>query len=823
MQTGRIKSYDASTGWGVLTAEEGKDTYFRSAPTDPPLGPGDDVVFDVRTTFPRGPEVVNLERTRRAPDQSAERITTVRPSQQITTQSRSSHTVFRIPVRRPGPDPLVAPAAQGPVANPDPGHYITGAPAVGSENTAAASELAARAAEARAAYLAALDAKQKRNYHRARSLFERAIRLGTTDTAVYTAYAAMEKGLQDFARARAVFEKAITNLPPFGKFYEDYGMLEKKQGNLVGAATLFRKGLESDPDYKALHGHLGQTLLAIGLPWALAEAESHLELAKRYGYWDQATEFSYKLLKVLRGHPRGRLAVEFFNRLKFDIVQITPHAVNTYATDFLVRCIRPEYEQSYDLVGDLFMRCYYKATIDYDDIKQLLSKFSSTDSLDRTNRDVIFVILNSAAQVRDSLFRILESPGKNPVIVPLEESDVSASIHASEHESLLRRVLDEWLYRRDLYKGNVPVSGRKFFGREQELAELLKNVDTGNHTGIFGLRKVGKTSLLKQLKEKRQSDLVIYLDLLATPPGVQDTKYLYWEIANQLHGEVLLKRRDLAHLPFRLGGKTRIYSEVDQNNIALDFDHDLRMILRELPGKVNHQQKVLILMDELEKILPIPNVQPGFGGYIDLFSYIRGVSQQQDGLVSIITAANPSVCEDPTWAGIDNPVFKFYQELFLPPLERDECDEMIIKLGRGMGLSYTEPGLQMIYTQTGGHPFVSRQLCSRIVALNKSRPLLVRELHVMEAADAFLREDTATFAEILSRLDQHFPHEKTLLLAVVQGCDTDAALAALAPATMQSALRHLVGYQLIERLGTRYRVKMRLLDEWLKLHWIGVG
>jgi hypothetical protein len=226
------------------------------------------------------------------------------------------------------------------------------------------------------------------------------------------------------------------------------------------------------------------------------------------------------------------------------------------------------------------------------------------------------------------------------------------------------------------------------------------------------------------------------------------------------------------------------------------------------------------LVDELEKMLPIKGIQDGFTGYIDFFGYIRGLSQEEGTLVSIVTAANPSITEDPQWGGQDNPVFKFYQELFLPPFQRSECDEMIIKLGRGMGMLYAAKSLTLVYEKSGGHPFIARQLCSRIATMYKDRPLHVQPSHVGAAADDFVRDDSSTFKEILARLESYFPEEKNILGAIVRGSTTEEQLTERFGKDVALKLRHLVGYQLIERNERAYKTKIGLLDTWLRKHWL---
>lgn len=77
------------------------------------------------------------------------------------------------------------------------------------------------------------------------------------------------------------------------------------------------------------------------------------------------------------------------------------------------------------------------------------------------------------------------------------------------------------------YETRAPVTGSRFFGREQEIARILANPDT-NHA-ILGIRRIGKTSLLREIErlliERETAARVVYLecsDLLCTDDYIRE-------------------------------------------------------------------------------------------------------------------------------------------------------------------------------------------------------------------------------------------------------------------------------------------------------------
>ena len=178
------------------------------------------------------------------------------------------------------------------------------------------------------------------------------------------------------------------------------------------------------------------------------------------------------------------------------------------------------------------------------------------------------------------------------------------------------------------------------------------------------------------------------------------------------------------------------------------------------------------------------------------------------------------ICEMGKWGEVDNPLFEFIKSIYLPPFPMSECSDMAVKLGRGMGIEYDDEALVSLYAETGGHPYIVRQYCSFISKRFPNRPLRVSPGIVCGCADDFVFERSHVFQEILERLDRDFPLEKDLLGFIVDGVRSEKELGELAGQPGQDALRHLLGYQLVQRCEDgNYIVHIGLLQRWLQKSW----
>lgn len=377
-----------------------------------------------------------------------------------------------------------------------------------------------------------------------------------------------------------------------------------------------------------------------------------------------------------------------------------------------------------------------------------------------------------------------------------------------------RDLLGQYLGQRDLYNSTVPVygvSGRLFFGRERLLEQLADEVQRGHFIGIYGLRKMGKTSLVYQLRdEKLQGDAVAYVDLQALQMS-QDIHPLYYQLERDLY--IRLSTRDTSFANLLTLGKYERYSTlpITHEHIPLIFAEDMRALLDDLSeGKITSIRRIVIILDELERILPVSG-QNGIQGYLEFFGLLRGLMQTEryrGFLSSVVVAANASISEHGYWEDRENPVFALYKTEFLKPFSAEECNDMVKTLGRGMSIRWEDEALQAVFTETGGHPFLTRLFCSRIARQYRNRPLMVTPEMVQSQILPFIREEGDKLEQITELLHRNFPQEEEFLLQI--------ALDEVPHDLPDESLRHLLGYQLISTNGTKYSVTLNLLRRWLR-------
>jgi cold shock CspA family protein len=674
----------------------------------------------------------------------------------------------------------------------------------------------------------AILARDSRRYDEAVAAYEKGMRNSPT-TQLILSYAAMEKNRRRKASAMRIYEAGIRIFKDNAKLREDAGILAASIGDYRGAIRLLNEALKLSQSQ-----HRGEKGVLLALAHTHYALETIQDLQQAITYYERARDLfgrgstqlpdydilALNLAKIRTQHHRGNLTVRFLRQAKFEIVRARLLEQITEGAEFVVRSDNAELSESYGLASHLIVRVMFKAQVSLTDLEDLDSSVRRWSNSGLGDDQVALVVVSSLPQELQRLLsaRIEDHRRSVPAIVPLQQSEIEVSEDAL---AVLRESLDRWLYRRDLFAGNSPVEGRRFFGRDKPLADLRESISTVTPTGIFGLRKVGKTSLLKegQRRASELGDVVVYMDLLRVPSDVSDCRWLYWRIATELRSEVE-KLPGLRGGRWRLAGEFRDFLDIPSGfPVAIAFDADLTSLLARLRGAaLNPNPRVVLLLDEVERLLPTRLGKSGFEGFFDFFGYFRGLSQENNNFVLVITGANNVLSEAAQFGGRDNPVFNYFKEIYLPLLEPDECSLMIRELGRGMGIRFDQDARDHIYNLTGGHPFFARQLCSFVAGRNRDRPLQVSRKMIESIADEYLDVRSADFEEIVERLERDFPNELAVCvnLARAGGRLPLSEVRGEPGKQFGSMIRHLTGYQIVRVSDQTVALTIQLLTRWLE-------
>lgn len=673
----------------------------------------------------------------------------------------------------------------------------------------------------------AIIAKDNRRYEEAAKLYEKGLK-ESPSVPLVVSYASMERLRKRHRDAMRILENGIQIFGDDSKVREDAGILAAYMGEYPRALRLLHDSLELSRGKgqprreKSILLALARTYYRMDEFSMLRNAVQYYEqaqdiLGKRESHLEAADFLAMNVARIRTQHHRGNLAVQFLLAAKFKIIKAKLLETKTDGAEFVIEINNPEFRESYGVAQNILVRCMFKANVSRDDLEEIDEVVKEHDTLDEQVALMIVASLPENLQ-RDLFARIEQRKKLALAIVPIQQSQIET---LGEPLVVLRGVLDRWLYRRDLFAGNVPVVGRRFFGRDKALAEVRDAIETSTPTGVYGLRKVGKTSLLQESQRRatEAGDIVVYLDLLSMPAEIHDCRWLYYEIDKRLKYEA--DRLQIGGLRWRLSGPFEEYLDIPSDlPVATAFDSDLKRLMEAIRKEnISPRPKVVLLLDEIERLLPTSLGKKDFQGSLDFFSYIRGISQETTDFVVIITGANSMITEAAQFDGRDNPVFNFFNDIYLQFLEDDESSLMISVLGRGMGIRFDGDAISHIHSLTGGHPFFAKQLCSFVSDRYLERPLRVTRSMVVELANQYLAVKSSDFNEIIARLERDYPAELKVCidLANAGGSMPVGKIYSRRSAPMHgSAIRHLTGYQIVKIKNQQAYLTIDLLSRWLQ-------
>ncbi|MBM3736870.1 MAG: hypothetical protein FJW39_13890, partial [Acidobacteria bacterium] len=268
-------------------------------------------------------------------------------------------------------------------------------------------------------------------------------------------------------------------------------------------------------------------------------------------------------------------------------------------------------------------------------------------------------------------------------VIPLAAAGLERGLADDKAKETLREMEEPFVTRTDPYDESRAVTDPTwFYGRTAMLGELPPVLRQGQHVGVFGLRKIGKTSLLSQLRLRLIDVPMVWLDCQAYEPLAVD---LLREILTRL-------RREVA----RLQGKQLRDRQPGGDN--LNQLRDQLVALHEQWRKTS-SERFIVILDEIDKWFPDrreASSEPALTEYVKLFRILRAVAQERGGMLSILVAGywpdmnRQNLLREATG---ENPMYLSYQEKFVGCLREDEARKMIREIGQWKDIAWTDDAL----------------------------------------------------------------------------------------------------------------------------------
>jgi ATP-dependent Clp protease ATP-binding subunit ClpA len=269
----------------------------------------------------------------------------------------------------------------------------------------------------------------------------------------------------------------------------------------------------------------------------------------------------------------------------------------------------------------------------------------------------------------------LEKPFDLEQLLPLVESALKTPINVSRGQQGYVPIPNP-------FSAGLIVSGESFFNRMVELATIIDATARRQSVSIVGPRRIGKSSLLRELYRRLSSldYFPIYLDV-----SMFDSEASFIKTVDE-------KLR---------GTATRDSEAASAESPTL---YDLQQRLENL----HHARGVVLLLDEFHRPAVFSDV---------FFATLRAWATT--GLLSLIVAHTEELAELGLESAFTSPLTNIFRTVRLTEFEPDEALRLATFNGR---IDFSEREIDFIMTETKGHPYYIQMLCSRLIELkNRER------------------------------------------------------------------------------------------------------
>lgn len=489
---------------------------------------------------------------------------------------------------------------------------------------------------------------------------------------------------------------------------------------------------------------------------------------------------------------------------------------STYSIHF----IKPvaKLRQLYNLGDEVLILCCNDSLMNYKSrTKDLINYLLGSQSEYRNRLDkVTCFLVDDCKDIEEIIQRDrIENPDAR-LIIPFSYDELYDEITSEKLQNRMRT----FLYERDLFGVASPLQDDNlFFGKDRFniISELYGKYLQGEHGGLFGLRRSGKTSILNLLRcrVEQNSGAAIYFDC---------TKYhhLRWNsFLHQIIREIKDKytyesteTQDISLPPdFTLDEAGSRYTEA---RAPISFEEDLKRLHIGLNGR-----RILLIFDEIEQISYTTSPSKDWGDGRDALFFwqtMRAISQTNNRIFSfIITGVNPKCIEDSKIDNQPNPIFNVLVPQYITLFDYNDVKNMVSGIGGHLGLQFEEELYARLIDDYGGHPFLTRQVCSKINAdiLGKKEPRpfkVSKYLYEIQAHEYQAKMETI-IEQILGVLEDFYPSEYDLLkILALDGNEYFKKNLRFG----DNSVSHLLGYCLIEHVQSNYFIRIKTIATYLK-------
>lgn len=397
--------------------------------------------------------------------------------------------------------------------------------------------------------------------------------------------------------------------------------------------------------------------------------------------------------------------------------------------------------------------------------------------------NICFILISKDNNIDEKINNLIETEPEHPIVIPFSYLDLTKQILESAFENKFR----EKFYTRDLFSFSSALKkDTYFFGRNNLVNGIVNKHKSFEHSGLFGLRKSGKTSIIYAVQRRFEIENISYLFTDCESPNVHLKRWY------QLLEKIVRDYHNLNSINLKINYEGRYL----EHNAADNFEIDIIKIFNARGKKYS-----VFIFDEIERITPGISSSEHWKSENDFLLFwqtLRAFIQKNTNVFTyMLVGTNPTCIEKITLNSSDNPLYGSIQIEYVPSFSVEQVKEMVQKLSFLMGVEIDDHICIKLFDDFGGHPFLIRQMCSlmnkRISAI---RPVKIDKTlynSTIEQFEASLLKYTEMMTDVIK---EWYPEEFEMLIYLA---NNDKDVFNNFASNNLNLTQHLIGYGLIKK------------------------
>ena len=326
-----------------------------------------------------------------------------------------------------------------------------------------------------------------------------------------------------------------------------------------------------------------------------------------------------------------------------------------------------------------------------------------------------YILISNARNLTEEIDKM--KGGTSAAIIPFSFSEILAADKATLQTLLLNR-FDEYYFENNMLGEEKAIEeDTLLFGDRGKIADsIVQRCIDGNHSGVFGLRRSGKSSVLRAVERRLDYNQIKYVSIESRSflETIDSWKTALFDIAKEIRKVCLgLQQEDGETRADFLKRLSLSSTEEDyQKRAAQCFVEDVKLYTK-------NQTTFVIALDEIELITyntATSETWRDLDAYKGFWGALRdsGCSMILCGVNSTINeksviSFNGKTCDNPMYERIHS--CSDFSKTYLPAFTDEQTRDMLNKLG-----GYSNVAFDNVYTEInrafGGQPYAIRQFAA---------------------------------------------------------------------------------------------------------------